>query len=321
LTPDIVTGFIYALISLAFFSLYALPRRYVNSGSMEYMLSLCVGSLACTSLVGWFLTRGAGLPIRHVLLSYLSGLIWFLATLSFVYSVDCMGLGRAAVLRNTTVAFGVLFGIALFGEYSLRRPFQLLLVLLGAATVIAAASIFSKIAATSDVVRPSCPVNLIRPKALVRGMDRRPVLVGTIFGLVAALLYASYTVPGKIVMNESPGPWQYFFMIGQGAFVACLAGYFMLTRTKVWTRVSLRDHALALLAGALWSAAFGFMLMSMRILGLAIAWSMINLSAVVQLLVSILVLKEIPLDQHRRPVVLGSFAAVAGIVLLGLSKM
>ena len=281
------------------------------------MLSLCAGSLVCTSAVGWFLTRGAGLSLRHISLSYLSGFIWFLATLSFVYSVDCMGLGRAAVLRNTTVAFGVLYGVLLFGEYSLGRPVQLLLVVLGAGTIIAAASIFGQISAVSDVVRPSCPVNLVRPRALVAGMDRRPVLVGTGFGLVAALLYASYTVPGKIVMNESPGPWQYFFLIGQGAFMACLAGYLLLTRTKVWTRVPLRDHALALLAGVLWSAAFGFMLMSMQVLGLAIAWSMINLSAVVQLLISIFVLKEI----YRRQVVLGSLAAVAGIVLLGLSKV
>jgi len=32
-------------------------------------------------------------------------------------------------------------------------------------------------------------------------------------------------------------------------------------------------------------------------------------------------LKEIPLDQYRCPVVLGSLAAVVGIVLLSLSKV
>lgn len=318
--PGLLLGLSYSIASLLLFSSFAVPRRYVNSGTMEYMLSLCAGSALSTTTIGYLLNGGFAPDVRVVSLSYLAGFIWCAATICFVYATDCMGLARAAVIRNTTVAFGVLFGILVFREYSFGEPLRLLLVLAGSLTVVTAARLFGRVSASGDVVRASCPINLIKPRAMV-ARDTRPNLIGTAFGLAAALFYALYNVPGRFVTVETGSPWHLFMYIGQGSLVACLIAYAVLTRPRMWSRVPLRDHLLAMFAGVLWSLAYAFLLLAIQSLGLAVAWSLANLSTVVQLVIGVAVFREVSVEGHSRNITLGAVAAILGVVLLGLSRL
>lgn len=150
------SGLGYGILCIIFFGLYATPRRYAHSPSLEFLLTMCITVAICSSITGVFLPGWFAISLPQMTLSYLSGLLWCMGMVCYIYSVDCVGVG--------------------FG-----------------------------------------------------------------FALGAALFYALYGIPGKLVMESMDSVWPYFMLMGQGALAGALACYFIIGKDRSWARVSRWD--------------------------------------------------------------------------------
>jgi glucose uptake protein GlcU len=311
------SGLGYGVLCIIFFGLYAIPRRYADSPSLEFLLTLCITVAISTSIAGVFFSGWLAVSLLTIVLSYLSGILWCMGTVCYIYSVDCVGVGRATPVKNLTVILGVIFGVFLFKEFSWQN--KLPLALLGGATslVILSTILLSKLVPVTELARESCPIHLIKPK--LKKVSQYSV-VGFGFALAAALFYSLFGIPGKVVMESTDSVLPYFTLMGQGTLVGALACYFTIGKNRAWTRVSSRDHLLAILSGLLWVVAFASLATTLKLLGMAIAWPIANLNTLVTVLYASLVLREISPREQRTRMFSGLIMGVVGIILLGLAR-
>jgi glucose uptake protein GlcU len=279
---------------------------------------MCITVAICTSTAGVFLPGWPEISLPQIALSYLSGLLWCLGTVCYIYSVDCVGVGRATPVKNLTVVLGVIFGVFIFKEFAWQN--KLPLILLGGATALVLFStiLLGKLMPATELATESCPIHLIKPKLKEAGQYS---VVGFGFALGAALFYSLFGIPGKLVMESMDSVWPYFMAMGQGTLVGALACYFIIGKDRSWTRVLWKDHLLAVLSGLLWVVAFAGLANTLKFLGMAIAWPIINLNTIVTVVYSSLVLKEISFRQQRTKMFTGLIMGVMGIILLGLARI
>ena len=311
------SGLGYGIVCIVLFGLYAVPRRYAQSPSLEFLLTMCITVAICTTAAGIILPRWPAISLPQIGLSYLSGLLWCMGTVCYIYSVDCVGVGRATPVKNLTVVLGVIFGILIFKEFSWQN--KLPLGLLGGATALVLLStiLLGRLIPVSELATPSCPINLIGPKLK---KAHHYSVVGFGFALAAALFYGLFGVPGKLVMESVDSVWPYFTFMGQGSLVGALACYFLMSKDRSWAKVRPKDHLLAMLSGLLFVVAFASLAIILKLLGMAIAWPIANLNTIVTVVYSSLVLKEISVREQRTKMFTGLFIGAMGIVLLTMAK-
>ncbi|MFQ5835634.1 MAG: GRP family sugar transporter [bacterium] len=311
------SGLGYGILCIIFFGLYATPRRYTYSPSLEFLLTMCITVAICTSITGVFFPGWLAISLSQIALSYLSGLLWCMGTVCYIYSVDCVGIGRATPVKNLTVILAVVFGVFIFKEFSWQN--KLPLTLLGGATALVLLStiLLGKLIPVTELARESCPIHLIKPK--LKKVSQYS-MVGFGFALGAALFYSLFGIPGKLVIESMDSVWPYFLFMGQGTLGGALACYFIIGKDRGWTKVSPKDHLLAMLSGLLWVVAFASLANTLKLLGMAVAWPIANLNAIVTVLYSALVLKEISISQQRTKMFAGLIIGVMGIILLALAR-
>lgn len=311
-------GLVYGILCPVFFGLYPIPRRYTDSPTLEFLLTMCITVAICTTVGGLFLADLAVISLEQIVLSYLSGLLWCTGTVCYIYAVDCVGVGRATPVKNLTVILGVIFGLFVFQEFSWQE--KLPLTLLGGATALILIStiLLGKLIPLSELTRKSCPIHLIKPKLKKAS---RYSIVGFGFALAAALFYSLFGIPGKLVMESVDLVWPYFMFMGQGTLAGALACYFIIGKDRDWIRVSRKDHLLAALSGLLWVIAFASLANTLKLLGMAIAWPITNLNTIVTVLYSSLILKEISLRQQKTNMFAGFLVGATGMILLVLTRI
>lgn len=312
MTNSLWPGLGYGILSLVFFGLYAVPRRYTESPTPQFLLIMGITIAACTSISGLLFTERLAVSLPQIVLSYVSGLLWFVGTICYVYAIDCVGVGRATPIKNLTVILGVFFGLLIFREFSWQD--KLSLTLLGTATIsiLLSTIILGKLVPTTELAKPSCPL-LIKPRG--KKSDQY-ALVGFVLALTAALFYALFGVPGKMAIESMDSVWPYFMFMGQGILVGSLVFYFILAKGENWSRVSLKDNFWGMLSGILWVLAFASLANTLRLLGMATAWPIANLNTIVTVLYSSLVLREISLRYQAKRAFTGFILGITGIALL-----
>ncbi len=223
---------------------------------------------ACTSISGLLFTEKLAVSFPQIVLSYVSGLLWFMGTICYIYAIDCVGVGRATPVKNLTVILGVFFGLLIFGEFSWQD--KLSLALLGTATtfILLSTIILGELTPATELAKRSCPLLLIKPR---RKRSDHCTLVGFVLALAAALFYALFGVPGKMVIDSMDSVWPYFMFMGQGILVGSLVFYFILAKGINWSDVSLKDNFWGMLSGILWVVAFASLANTIKLLGMATA--------------------------------------------------
>ena len=121
-------------------------------------------------------------------------------------------------------------------------------------------------------------------------------------------------------MENMDSVWPYFALMGQGTLLGAIACYFIVGKDRGWTKVSRQDHLLAMVSGVLWVVAFASLAIILKLLGIAVAWPVANLSTIVTVLYSSLVLREISIREQRTKMFTGLFMGAMGVVLLVLAK-
>lgn len=114
-------GYIFAVISSLFFSLYVVPRKLAKQKPTLFTLMMTIG-FSLGSLLLFFISPKETLN-SYLLLSIPAGIIWVISFLFFVNSIDLIGLSRSNQWKNLQGPVGVLLCLIILSEYGKVNPF------------------------------------------------------------------------------------------------------------------------------------------------------------------------------------------------------
>lgn len=293
----IILGFVFGMLSALFFALYMLPQKLGKIDHTTYIWTMGVGVLI-TALIPYVwmgCPHASTWPQRGYAL--LCGVVWGVGTLAFATAIHRIGLALATPFKNTTGVIGTLVGLLLFHEYKTTNPW----LALGGSILIVVAAIL--IGQTGHADTP-----------------RRSVLAGIGFSLIAALCYASYLYPMKIVV-KAIGYWEFTPWMAAGILLTATVA--VLARpggVRAFRAYSPRLLASSLLGGMAWTIALFCLAASMDMVDLSVAWSLAQLNTVPAVFFGIVLFHEVHVPSHWRTLAIGLLAATVGTILLGFSK-
>lgn len=312
-------GILASLLSAIFFGLYPATRRYVSSGINDYMISMTLGVLASSVLFSKIAgTQILNLPTYHWILGLIAGGLWSLGTILYVYSVDCIGVGRATPVKNITAALGVVFGLVIFQEYRELGSFGLLYLISGTFLVVLSGKYLGSIQGRHGVARPTCPVNLVVPD-FFHEKKKTALTAGLILALSTAFIYGIQSIPVRVLSFSTNSAFEFLPAVGTGALSVSLASNLVLTTKRAWREVPVSEHMIATLGGLLWTTAFVGLALGIKLVGLSISWPIAMSSTVFAVLYGLFIGKEVDFSSNRNEIIQGLFFGILGIIFLSMS--
>jgi glucose uptake protein GlcU len=299
LSAQIILGIVSGLVTAFFIGLFMVPRRYSKADSVTFMVGMTAGA-AITNTSLWL---AAGMPFEATwaaLFSLVPGATWAVGSYAYASGTNRIGLAKATAIKNTQLVVTTGGGLLLFGEAATTNS---LLAAAGGALVIATAVVLSRTEHREESV----------PNASLKGY-LMPIAASIFYGVNG--LFMKWLLEHKV-----PRPL-IGLGIGIGALGAAIAIYAVVRRRVDFVpAASGSDHGLALLGGVTWAIGLVTMLMAIEYAGVAVGWSLMNLSIVVSVLYGVVILREI--DFRRKWLQIGGGLALAflGIAALTLAKV
>jgi glucose uptake protein len=296
------TGFGLALLAMVLFGLYMVPRKLSGLRDFDFVLSMCVGAVLTTQLVQ-LAVHGTNLPpitYRGWWLSFSCGPLWALGMLFYTLSVSQMGLALSTPIKNTTAVLGTAFGLLVFAEWRQTSP---VMALAGSVLVVACAVVLGRCGDREQESR-SCVTPL-----------------GVVYALLAAVFFAAYTIPLKLAQADRVDTYELLALMGLGTLLGGVILFLVFSRNRRrWFTEPMPHHLWAALAGAIWASATLVMAHAIERVGLAVTWPVTNLNTIVTVAAGVVIFHEIDLRRRARDIALSMALAIAGTVLLGLSR-
>lgn len=290
-------GYLFAFASSLFFTLYVIPRKLSTVPATVFTFLMGTGFFIGSLVL--FLARPAlgfqetDSPLLG--LALLAGAIWATGFVNFIKAIDYLGLARSNQWKNLQGPVGVLLSLVILAEYATTNW---VLALLAGLAVFASA----------------LALNISRPDH-----DHRLSTRGIYHAAGSSLAFGSVAVMNKY-MSMHVGVLNQQLVWSFGIALSMLVYLLIRRQAGQLRRLSRKNLVLGLSAGLLYLGASFCMLESFRYLPGAIAFTIIQLSAVWTIAVGILVFHEIDARRSAGRIVLGLALAVAGIALLAVAK-
>lgn len=307
-----VEGLLLACLAAAFFGAYILPRKFSALPTWEYQLWL---SLPIPVLViGLTLALGMGVPTSPlaIALGALCGLLWASGAYVYTIAVDDVGVTRGTAVKNMSPIVVAMYGWLIFGDQSASEPLRLGAVMAGSVAMSFTAVLFGRCTAPETETARAFDAGL---DATGRGRFARR---GYLLAALAGLLFGSYTVPLRIVIESGVKPLEAMTWMAL-AIPVCAWLAFTLRRRRPWPEwPGRREVWRALITGAFWVGGGTLGTISMTLIPMGVTWSLTNMSSLVTTAVGVWVYREVRVEKHRAGLALAIVATVAGAILLGL---
>lgn len=291
-------GVALGLVTAFSLGLFMVPRRYYRGDSVTFLVGMTFGAMA-GGFAYWLF---AGRPFSTAPLAFASllpGVNWALGTYAYAAGTHRVGLAKATGIKNTQVVVATLVAFVVFGEAATTN---VPLACLGSALVVATAFVLSGIEHREEAL----------PHASLGGY-LIPIIASVLYGLNGLLM--KWLIAGGV-----PRP-QMNLGIGTGAFAGGLIVYATVKRRLDFLRaVGAGQHLAAVLGGVIWAIALVTMIVAIDFAGLAVAWSLMNLSIVVSVLYGVVILREVDVRRRWGQVAAGLVLATLGVLSLYLSK-
>lgn len=290
-------GYIYAIISSLFFSFYIIPRKLSKLTPALFSFLMSLGFFLGTIAVYFaFPSLHIGEKVSITLLwSVLAGIIWAISFVSFVKSIDFLGLARSNQWKNLQGPIGVLLALVILGESSQANP---LYAIIAAMFVFFSALAFTISNGSDKVIEEKTGVIL----ALLSGVG---------FGTVAVI---QKYVTGVVGVYTQQIVWS-------GTIFISLLLYLIAQRNIAnLKKHSTQDTILAFVGGFVYLGASYFQLFSYKYIAASIGFTVIQMNALWTILIGIFIFREIDLKVHYKRVSLGLLSALLGIILLAFAK-
>lgn len=291
-------GYLLAVVSSIFFSLYVIPRKLSKLSPLYFSMLMGLGFFvssvilyAFKPLLGFHETWSGNLWW-----SVLAGIIWAAGFVALVKSIDSIGLARSNQWKNLQGPIGVVLSLIILGEYATTKPTFALL---------AGVAVF--LSAVCFTISQSHE-------------DRKANLNGIYMATLSGLAFGIVTVINKHV-TSTVGVYSQQIVWSMAIFLSLL--FCILVQRKLrkgLTTIPHKDILLGLGAGVLYLGASFFMLQAYRYIPAAIGFTIIQLNAIWTIAIGILVFKELSFRAHYKRISLGLLLAVGGIALLALAR-
>lgn len=289
-------GWLFAVVSSVFFSLYIVPRKLSKLTPVVFSFFMALG-FAGSSIVMFLLQ-----PLLHVhetpnialLWSVLAGAIWGTSFVCFVSSIDVMGLSRSNQWKNLQGPVGVFLSLLILGEFSTINP---IFAMLAAVAIFLSAVFFTT--SSSDK----------------KGTDIKGVLLAAL----AALGFGSVAVIQKYVTVHVGVYSQQ--VVWSLSIAGSLLLYLLLTKqSKKIFQTSKRDLLLGIGAGIIYLGASFFQLLSFEFISASVSFTVVQMNGIWTVLIGILIFKEINIQRYYKRVSLGLVFTLLGIFLLVFAR-
>mgnify|MGYP001613695954 CR=1 FL=1 len=289
-------GYILALLSSIFFSLYIIPRKLSKLSPVIFSFFMSLGFFVSTVVLYLFqpLIQFQETPSLVLFWSVGAGVIWATAFVLFVSSIDFIGLSRSNQWKNLQGPVGVFLSLFILGETTTINP---LFALLAALAVFLSAVFFT---ASSNS----------KEKILIKGV---------LFATMAAVGFGTVAAIQKYV-TEQVGVYTQQ-VVWSGSIACSLFLYILLSnKFKDIIRASKKDIGLGLGAGIVYLGASCFQLFSYKYLAASIGFTIIQMNAFWTITIGILVFKEINIRKYYKNVILGFIFTLVGILFLVFAR-
>jgi len=285
-----------------FSALYVVPRKLSRQKPIVYAL-IMGGGYFSASLAGYIILKMTGfitepliLPFFHTILSCLNGVLWLVASVSVLISIDKIGLAKSNQWKSLQGPVGAFLILTLLSEFLVVNLVYLILAII---LITLAAVMFT----TRD--SDSC----------------KPNKAGIFYALIAALFFGIYAFIKKILTDEGILFTQQIYT---AIFVVVSAAIYFLIKNRndsIDIQKSKREIFLPLMGGLLFFLNASFNILSYKFIEGSIASMLHQLNAVWLLLLGVFVFKEIDYRKYWVRLVVGLSFSVIGVVMLLLARM
>lgn len=311
MSSNSTVGIALAAVSSLPFAAYIMPRKLCKLRVVEYQFWLGLAVVPVCLLAVLFAGAPFGGSRDALLYSFVCGPIWVLGSLSYSSAVDRIGVARSTPVKNFAPAFASLYGIVLFGEYTIRDLRSLGFAVGGLLLMTAAAWILGRASAPEHETATAFSPNLSESER------RKALMWGFLFSLSAAFFYGLYAAPLKVsVAREGLDPFTACLYLGLGVLAAGIVVYWVRERRLYPPTPSRRDFMLSQMAGALWTPAQILGTLAMVHVAMSISWPTSNLSTLIAIAWGVFVFKEVHLEKHKGELVLSVLCYAAGVTML-----
>lgn len=289
-------GFIFAFITSLFFTAYVVPKKLTAQTPLRYSVFQGIGFFAA-SAAAFLISRISKSSVDRIndpvlLLSCLTGVIWFAGSMFLLIAIDKMGLSRSNQWKNLQGPFGALFNMVFLAEYLHTNVF---FIILASALILISAVLFN---------------------VKTAGEDLKANRSGIIFGLLAAVLFGINSMLQKYVSSRG---FMYSQLFCISLFVMISSFVFALIREhdlKFIKDICKKENLPGLAAGVIYFFASFFSTHAYRLIPGSVAFTIIQLNAVWTVLIGVLIFKEIDFKKNRFRILTGIVCAIAGVIVL-----
>lgn len=290
-------GYISAVISSLFFSLYIIPRKLSTLSPLIFSFFMSIGFFV-SSLILYSFQPLIGFHERLSPVLFWTvgaGIVWAVSFVSFVTSIDYIGLSRSNQWKNLQGPVGVFLSLLLLGEFATTNP---IFALLAALAIFTSALFFTKTSSATSKLDNNKGIYLASLSALG-------------FGSVAVI---QKYVTAQVGVYSQQVIWSLSIVISLFIYILVNRKFVEIFKSKK------KDIFLGLGAGVFYLGASIAQLFSYFYIPAAIGFTIIQLNALWTITIGIVVFKEIDLKKFGRQVVWGLFFTVLGVALLVLAR-
>lgn len=288
-------GYLLAIITSIFFSIYVIPKKIVKEKTMYYTVFLTLGFFITSTILYIFFKitgickENVSIPIAMTLL--FRGLFWFLSAYIYALAIDKIGVSRAVQYQSLKTPFGVILTLFFLEEFLITN----VIVVLFATVLIFLSALLLTI-----------------KKAPNKKIDK----MGIIYAIISAILLATTNLLQKWVTNQGIVYSQHIFTAISSFLFACL--YVLLKDKNMKNVVSITKKSMffATLGGCAFYFASFFQALAYKQLPASIVTIIVQLSSVWSILIGIVIFKEIDIKKHWKRISLGIIFTILSIVLL-----
>lgn len=281
-------GYLYAIVSSLFLTLYALPKKKSKLKPYTYVLFMGVSSFLLAIIFYLLFGINESLFNNWLIVSFIGGIVWFIASALFFYCVDKMGVARASEFKSLQGPIGSILILTILSEFVGLNIYLLLL-----------AIVFMFLSAYTLVINDNKSKNIS--------------FTSIFWALISALMYGVSGFLRKVVTLEG---FVYSQQIYTSLGIMLSALLYTIIKDKKIILDSKNSCLLAYISGISHYLASFFMLISYKYIEGSIAFTIIQLNSIWTCLIGIFFFKEINYKKYYKRLLLGLLFAVIGIILL-----
>ena len=288
-------GYLFAVISSVFFSLYVVPRKLSKLSPVIFSFFMSLGFSVSSIILYCFkpLIHFHETPNPILLWSVFAGAIWATAFVCFIVSIDLIGLSRSNQWKNLQGPVGVILSLIILSEFATTNP------------------IFAILAAIVLFLSALC-------FTIASNQVKYLVNKGIYLACFSALGFGSVAVIQKYVTSHVGVYSQQ--VVWSLSIAASLFFYILISKKLKEIRGSHKDIILGLVAGVLYLGASLFQLLSYNFLSASIAFTVVQLNALWTVMIGIFFFKEIEFRKYYKRISFGFLLTTVGIIFLVFAR-